>query len=373
MKTSKKILQIQAAMVWLLILIWLLAGCGDSGRTSYRYERPQQRTTQNTTNYDTTAVQKQAADGFDLQAATELVKKVKDAEEFEERLNTPNGINNLDLNSDGKVDYIKVTEYGSEDLRGFSLTVELEPEEVQEIATIELEKREQNVEVVTYGNQHIYGHNYGYRRSFGLTDMLILGWMFNASRPAYTSPYGYGRYPGHYRGGYSALPQNQYRDRVRRTVDSTSYQRMSTSTRTAKLSSPNANKNSAKIKAPLRNPSTSQKSFQARMKSTAPRTTSRSGGFGNRTTSTASKSTTPRTPSASRSTPSASRSTPSASRSTPSASRSTTKTTSAPRTTSSQKKTSSSRSGGFGRSTSSSRSTPTVRRSSFSRSRSGGK
>ena len=65
-----------------------------------------------------------------------------DAEEFERLLNKEDGINNLDLNEDGKVDYIEVEEYGTEALKGFSLTVEVEKGQEQEIATIEVEKTE---------------------------------------------------------------------------------------------------------------------------------------------------------------------------------------------------------------------------------------
>ena len=90
-----------------------------------------------------------AANGFDLKAAGELVKQASDAEDLEKLLNKSGGVNNLDLNEDNKVDYIHVTEYGNDRAKGFSLTVQPEPGETQEVATIDIEKEGEkaNVEV----------------------------------------------------------------------------------------------------------------------------------------------------------------------------------------------------------------------------------
>ena len=80
-------------------------------------------------NYNVTIQQttiNDAASGLDLIAVGELVKNAKDAESFERALNDPSEkVNNLDLDENGKIDYIKVTEYGTVNLRGFSLTTEL--------------------------------------------------------------------------------------------------------------------------------------------------------------------------------------------------------------------------------------------------------
>ena len=93
-------------------------------------------------NYDVNVQTLVAAnEGLDLTAVGELLKKAKTAEELEELLNSPaQGINNLDLNGDNKVDYISVTEYGNDEVKGFSLTTQPAEGETQEIATIEVEK-----------------------------------------------------------------------------------------------------------------------------------------------------------------------------------------------------------------------------------------
>ena len=98
-----------------------------------------------------------AADGLDLQAVGAVLKKAKDAEEFEKLLNDPNvGVNNLDLDENDLVDFIKVTEYGNESVKGFSLTTETATDQEQEIATIEIEKTSnQEADVQIHGNRQI--------------------------------------------------------------------------------------------------------------------------------------------------------------------------------------------------------------------------
>ena len=111
-----------------------------------------------------------AADGLDLKTVGTFLKEAKDAEHFERLVNDPNkGINNLDLDENGEVDYIKVTEYGSEEGKGFSLTVDTGEGQEQEIATIGIEKAgEGEADVQIHGNRHIYGENH-YHHSVSLS------------------------------------------------------------------------------------------------------------------------------------------------------------------------------------------------------------
>jgi len=207
---------------------------------------------------------KQKAEGLDLKAVTELAKKCKDASDFEARLNAQSeAVNNLDLNEDGKVDYINVTEYGSGNLRGFSLTTELSPGKAQEIATIEFEKDEQAAKVQTTGNSALYGPGYYQHSSFGLTDALLMGWLFSNRGGSYQSPYGYGNYPPTYGGGWSTRDRYDYdRSMTSRTTGST-LSRSSGSVLSKSVTSPNADKMEAKARA-LSNPTQSQRSFGSR-------------------------------------------------------------------------------------------------------------
>ena len=63
-------------------------------------------------------------DHFSLQGALELFKSSKDLEEFEEKLNKEdNYVNNLDLNEDGEIDYIRVEDNMDGDVHAIVLQV----------------------------------------------------------------------------------------------------------------------------------------------------------------------------------------------------------------------------------------------------------
>ncbi|MFK7824872.1 MAG: hypothetical protein AB8G05_11990 [Oligoflexales bacterium] len=206
-----------------------------------------------------------AEQGLNLKAVGELLKKAKDAAEFEKLLNDPNsGVNNLDLNGDGKVDYIKVTEFGEDKIRGFSLTTEPSKGEEQEIATIKIEKADEqgNAVVETKGNPQIYGSNHYYQSSWsGIGTGLMLGYLFGSHR-SYTSPFSYGNYPYSY-SPYRTVPNDTYARRTGRMIPDGSYKQARTG-RYEHINSPNSGKTASSIKTPLKNPSRSQKSFQTR-------------------------------------------------------------------------------------------------------------
>jgi len=244
-----------------------------------------------------------ASEGLNLAAVGELLKKAKDAQELERLLNSANnGVNNLDLDEDGSVDYIYVTEYGDNRVKGFSLTTQPKPGETQEIATIEIEKAGSEAQVQIQGNQQIYGQNQYYRSSFGLTDFLILSWLFRP-HPLYASPWGYGRYPSYYSRPRTRASNDYNRD-MRRATRGSTFSSSSRSQISSSAKSPNAGKSASSIKAPLKNPTSAQKQFQARN----PSRQVRSGGFGRSTNRATSRSTTTRSTSVRRSAPSRSRS-----------------------------------------------------------------
>lgn len=248
----------------------LLAFIGPCVSGHSRSSRPVQRDVYNVQ----VAQLDPAADGLDLQAVGQLVKDAKDGEDLERMINTSD-INNIDLNSDGNVDYIKVQEYGSGDNRGFSLFTEFEAGEEQEIATIDIAKGEnEEYEIEIQGNQHVYGQNHYYRSRFGVGDAILLGYLFSAHRPYY-SPWGYGSYPGSYR-PYARVPTGSYRSRVGNRASASGFTSASSSSIANKAASPKSTANSSKIRAPLKNPTASQRSFQARSSSQA----AGSGGFG---------------------------------------------------------------------------------------------
>ena len=217
-------------------------------------------------NYNVNITQMVTADqGLNLKAVGELLKQAKDAAEFEKLLNDPkSGVNNLDLSGDGKVDYIKVTEFGEGKVRGFSLTTEPKSGEEQEIATIKIEKADEqgNAIVETKGNPQIYGPNHYYQSSWGgIGTGLMLGYLFGSHRP-YISPFSYGNYPHAY-SPYRTMPNDAYARRTASMIPDGAYKQSSTG-RYEHVSSPNSGKTASSIKTPLKNPSRSQKSFQTK-------------------------------------------------------------------------------------------------------------
>ena len=253
----------------------------------------------------TEVILKEYSKGLDLDATTELAKKAKDAADFERLLNSQaEAVNNIDLNDDGKVDYIKVTEYGSGDQRGFSLTDEISPGKTQEIATIDIQRENNTATVQTTGNPSLYGPGHYHHSSFGLTDALLVGWLFS-NRPSYSSPYGYGNYPPSYGGGWNRQDNDSYTGSMRSRTAGSTVRSSSQPVISNPATSPNAEKVAAKAKA-ISNPTQSQRSFtnpsstssssqpssrpSSSNSSSSPSKPSSSGGFGRSSSSGSSRS-----------------------------------------------------------------------------------
>ncbi len=235
------------------------------------------------------AVVSDVAEGLDLKTLTEVVKTAKGAEDLEKRLNEPGGINNLDLNEDGKVDFISVTEYGNKkDAYGFSLTVQPDKGETQEIASIEIAKEGDNANIEVRGNEQIYGSGHYYHGYHPIGSFLMWSYLLRP-HPYYLSPWYRGYYPGYYR-TYGPVGRSVYSSRAGTMSQSSNATRASSSRMASKtgLSNPNQGKTANKgITQRLRNPTATQKSFQSRNPSKA----ARRGGFGSTRSSSRSRST----------------------------------------------------------------------------------
>lgn len=227
-------------------------------------------------------------ESLDLQALGELVKSSQNAQSIEQSLNKSGSINNLDLNGDGQVDYIKVTEYGDGNAKGFSFTVDLPNNETQEIATVELKKGTNDAQMNINGNQQLYGANNHYHSSYSLSDLMIMHYLFSYHRPYY-SPYHYGYYPSYYQ-RYAPVPASSYRSRVSTTTRTSTITRTSRPSTASTIKSPNATKSSKAVSQraqSLAAPTRSQKSFSTTNTANSKPKTS---GFGNKTSSSSSYS-----------------------------------------------------------------------------------
>ena len=98
-------------------------------------------------------------DNFSLHGALEMFKQSSSVEEFEKLINTESkNVNNLDLNGDGDIDYIKVIDKASKDVHAFILQVAVSETENQDIAVIELEKTGDTTAILQIiGDEEIYG------------------------------------------------------------------------------------------------------------------------------------------------------------------------------------------------------------------------
>lgn len=100
-----------------------------------------------------------AGDHFSLEAALDLFKKAASMEAFEKALNTEDKlVNNLDLNEDGDIDYIRVLDNQDGDVHAIVLQVPISETESQDIAVIEIEKTGSSAAILQIiGDEAIYG------------------------------------------------------------------------------------------------------------------------------------------------------------------------------------------------------------------------
>lgn len=208
-----------------------------------------------------------AKDGLDLEAVGEMAKTVKDAAGLERKLNEKNGINNLDLDKDGKVDYISVFEFKdkNEKMRGYSLAVKFDKNSIQEIATIILKRADsqaKTINVVLDGSDQIYGENIYYEGEWMSEEAVFDDWAYSVHE-YYVSAY----YIDHYPGDYSFPVITGYEDYRRRTYDwrkNAKFKQVKQVAQKTEIVSPNAGKTATNIKAKLISPTKAQTTYQTK-------------------------------------------------------------------------------------------------------------
>lgn len=139
----------------------------------------------------------ESAKGLDLQAVSELFKESESVEAFEQALNDPeNGLNNLDLDENGEVDFIRVTEEVSDDMHILVLQAVLGDDEYQDVAVIEIEKTEDEYNMQIQGNEDLYGPDYYIVPvAVKVHTWPIVAWLYRPAYKPYVSVYRFGYYP----------------------------------------------------------------------------------------------------------------------------------------------------------------------------------
>ena len=150
-------------------------------------------TTFTVTNYNT-----DLCFSLDLNAVAAAFAESNSVREFEQILNSSRYmINNLDLNRDGWIDYIRVIET----YRGYYHTLLLQacvaPGMFQDIATLVAERRPDVLYVEVIGDPYLYGYNYIVRPVFVRRPPMwnVYG---HTTYAVWSSPYYYGYYPSYY-------------------------------------------------------------------------------------------------------------------------------------------------------------------------------
>lgn len=161
-----------------------------------------------------------AKDNFDLQRVGNLLERSNSPQEFETYLNDDDGLNNLDLNGDGYVDYISVDEFEDRGRgeRGLSLFSRFGPDLIQEIATVIFYRDDYNspgARVLMTGNDQIYGDNHYYETNWVDRSVGLVTSLFGNRDSYYRSPYYYDNYPDDY-ALYEVVEPQFYRTRVER-------------------------------------------------------------------------------------------------------------------------------------------------------------
>lgn len=157
----------------------------------------------------------EAAEGLDLQAVAELFKDAETVEGFERALNDPEtGVNNLDLDENGEVDYIRVVEQVSDDTHLIILQAALAENEFQDVATIEVEKNDDDYNLQVRGNEEIYGSNYYVQPTVvHVHTWPIITWIYRPAYRPYRSAFYFGFYPRWWR-PYRPVSVTVYRTRT---------------------------------------------------------------------------------------------------------------------------------------------------------------
>ena len=110
---------------------------------------------------DSTALLGLPGDNLDLYAVLTLFQKSKTIEAFEKTLNDEQTkINNLDLDLNKKVDFIKVTTTKKDSSFTFILQVDVTKTETQDVAVILVNKEKGNVTIQAVGDPELYGKDY---------------------------------------------------------------------------------------------------------------------------------------------------------------------------------------------------------------------
>ena len=170
-------------------------------------------------------------DNLNLYATLKLFQECKTLEIFENKLNDKlYHINNLDLNGDNKIDYIKVIDQKDGNTHYITLCDELSDNEKQDIAFIIIQRESDIVHIQLVGNEDLYGKDYiiepnlverdgetpnpGYKdatyyTTYDIANLEIINYLYSPLYTSWCSVYHWDCYP-YYWYGWSPFSWNNY-------------------------------------------------------------------------------------------------------------------------------------------------------------------
>jgi len=138
---------------------------------------------------------------LNLQAVAELFRTSKDLEAFEKRLNDKDeGVNNLDLNEDGKTDYLRVVDHAEKNTHVIVIQAVVGKDQFQDVASIDVVQDGDKVSLQIVGDKDIYGTDYYIEpeKEEEVKDYPTVKVIFVVGYSPYYSPYYWGYYPPYY-------------------------------------------------------------------------------------------------------------------------------------------------------------------------------
>jgi hypothetical protein len=142
------------------------------------------------------------AEGLDLQAVGALFAEAESLEAFERALNDEEtGVNNLDLDDNGQVDFIRVVEEVADQTHLVVLQVCLGDDDYHDVAIIEVERTgDDEVQMQVHGDEELYGPDYYAAPSVvHIHTWPIIVRMYRPGYRPYVSAYRWRHYPRWYK------------------------------------------------------------------------------------------------------------------------------------------------------------------------------
>jgi len=159
------------------------------------------------------------SDNLDLEAVASVFGEAKDLEEFEKKLNDPKTqISNLDLNEDGEVDYLRVTDTSKGDTHLITIQAVIGKDQYQDVATIDVEKKgKDETQVQVVGDVYMYGPGYIVEPVYVHPPVIFVFFWTPIYHP-WHSPFYWGFYPPYYH-PWRPYSRHRYQTNVRVNIN----------------------------------------------------------------------------------------------------------------------------------------------------------